>query len=218
MSKGPFVISVVAIKGGVGKSTLAVTVACGFHRAGRKTLLVDIDSPGVLRNWRSKGKANDIPPVIGMDGDNLAKALPEVALAYELAVVDTPARLANEAQAAMLMADIVLIPASRGAAGMWVLEETLAILAAARVKRPGLRAYVVANRLGRTHLAELTRERLAELDVPMMRASLGDRVAYDEAMGAGMDVVGYLPNSEAAREAKELTRELTRIITKGKRK
>jgi chromosome partitioning protein len=218
MSKGPFTISISALKGGVGKSILAVTVGCGFHRAGRKTLLVDADSQGTLRTWAGKGEGNDIPPVVAMDGRNLARDLARVGAAYELAVVDTPARLAAEARTAMVVADLVLLPASRGPAGLWALEETLNTLAEARGLRPDLLAYVVANRMGHTHLAELTRERLAELDVPVLEASLGDRVAFDEALGAGMDVVDYMPSSEAAKEAKALTRELTKIITKGHRR
>jgi chromosome partitioning protein len=132
--------------------------------------------------------------------------------------VDTPARLAVEARTAMAVADLVLLPASRGPAGLWALEETLATLAEARGLRPDLLAYVVPNRLGHTMLARLTLERLAELDVPVLKTGLGDRVAFDEAMGSGCDVVAYAPGSEAAREAGELVSELTKVLTKERKR
>ena len=51
-----YVIAICGLKGGIGKSTVAATVACGFHRAGRKTLLVDADSQGTIRTWAGKGE------------------------------------------------------------------------------------------------------------------------------------------------------------------
>jgi Mrp family chromosome partitioning ATPase len=44
----PTGIAVYGLKGGIGKSTVAATVACGFHRTGRKTTIADAGSQGTL--------------------------------------------------------------------------------------------------------------------------------------------------------------------------
>ena len=45
------ILAVVNRKGGVGKTTLAVNVAAGFARRGRRVLLVDMDSQGSATRW-----------------------------------------------------------------------------------------------------------------------------------------------------------------------
>ena len=47
-------IAVVGLKGGIGKSLISTLLACGFHRAKRKTLLVDADDQGSTRSISAK--------------------------------------------------------------------------------------------------------------------------------------------------------------------
>jgi chromosome partitioning protein len=211
-AKPPYVITVANLKGGAGKSTVTVTIACAFHRDGVKTLIVDADSQGSLRTWAGAGTGNDIPPVPALDGRNIAKDLLRIGASYELVVVDTPPRMPAESRIAMVAADLVLIPSEPGATDLWALKEMLATVEEARAMRPNLLVYVLPNRIDATNMSDLVRKELALLDVPLLKAQLGSRVAFREAMAAGCDVVALDPNSEAAREAHALHRELAKII------
>jgi chromosome partitioning protein len=143
--------------------------------------------------------------VVAIEGRTLRRDLPRVSDGFDVVVIDTPPRIAVEARAAMLVADLVVVPVTPGGADVWALHETLSVLEDTQSIRPELRAVVVANRTDRTTLAKLTRAALEELEAPVLGPGLGNRVAFGEATLAGRDVVTYAPRSVAAREVKAMT-------------
>jgi chromosome partitioning protein len=209
--RAPYVLTVANLKGGAGKSTVTATIACAFHRAGVRTLIVDADSQGSLRTWAAAGE-NDVPPVVGLDGRNIARDLLRVGEGRELIVVDTPPRMPAEARIAMVVADLVVIPSEPGATDLWALKEMMATIEEAKGLRPNLKVYVLPNRIDQTRLSDMVRGELVELGMPLLKSKLGSRVAFREAMAAGCDVVALDPSSEASNEARALFRELSKLI------
>lgn len=201
------VISVCALKGGVGKTTIALSLAGCLHRADRNVVLIDADSQATLRTWAAKAAESerDGPPVISLDGKSFRRDLARVTTGFDVVVIDSPPRMGTEARAAMLAADLVLLPVVPGAADVWALQETLAVLDDARGLRPELRAAVILNRTDRTELARLTKDAAGAVGVPTLECSLGSRVAFGEAMLSGQTVVDYAPESRAADEVRKLT-------------
>jgi chromosome partitioning protein len=212
------VIAVAALKGGVGKTTIALNVAMCLHTAGKRVLLVDADTQGSLRKWatRADAKGQDAPPVVGLDGSRLRKDLERVAKDFDVAIVDAPPQLGSETRAAMLSADVIVIPATPGATDVWALEDTLAVLDDARGLRPELEARLLLNRADRTTLASVARGALDRAAVPALESILHARVAYGEATAAGSGVVAYAPSSDAAREVRRLTKEVLGVLRGGK--
>lgn len=213
-----WMIAVAALKGGVGKSTVALTLATTLHAAKHRVLVADCDPQGTCRAWaaRAADEGHEGPAVVALDGRQLRRDLERVAAGVDVVIVDTPPRLGADARAAMLVADLVLLPTTPGAADLWALQETIAVLAEVRAMRD-VRAAVVLNRLDRTTLARLAREAAAELDVPTLSATLGARVAFGEAILAGLGVVQHAPESVAADEARKLTAAVLAAL-KGKAK
>jgi cellulose biosynthesis protein BcsQ len=105
----------------------------------------------------------------------------------------------------VILADVVLLPVSPGVADTWALQSTLSVLDEARALRPELRAGLVLNRWDRSSLAASARTALEQTDLPVLGV-LGSRVAYGEAMAAGLGVVDYASKSEAALELRRLVR------------
>ena len=210
----PLTIAVANLKGGVGKSTVTLNVATCLHRAGHRVLLVDADGQGTCRAWAavaaSGGKEG--PAVVGLSGPGLRRDLEAVGSGFDVVVVDTPPRLGVEAKTAMLVADLVVMPVTPGAADVWALAETVAALTEARQLRPELRARALLNRADRTTLAKLARGALAELGVEVLGTTLGARVAFGEATLAGQGVVDYAPTSVAAAEVRAMTSALLALF------
>ena len=202
------VIAFSSLKGGVGKSTLSLNVAACLHRAGHRTLIVDADPQGTCAAWASRAAEleHDGPPVVAMTGASLRRDLAKVAEGFDVVVLDSPPRMNLEARAAMLAADLVVVPVTPGAADMWAAASTVAVLEDARGLRPELRAALLMNRADRTTVAKMASKALEELGLPVLDVSVAQRVAFGEATLAGQGVVDYAPSSDAAREIRRLTR------------
>ncbi|MBV9948711.1 MAG: AAA family ATPase [Myxococcales bacterium] len=209
------VIAFCNLKGGSGKTTLAVNVAAALHRAGQRILLVDGDTQGSATAWaaRAAERGKDGPPCIAVAAAALRRDLPRLAEGYDVAIVDGPARLGAETRAAMLVADLVVVPMAPGALDLWAAAETVRVLEDARGLRPELRARALLNRADRTALSRLAGTAIAELGIEPLDVSVGARVAFGEAMLAGQGVCEYAPSSDAALEVRRLTKALLAAMT-----
>lgn len=201
-------LAVSSLKGGVGKSTLTLSLATCLHVAHKRAIIVDVDPQGTCRAFASRAADSDRagPPVVALDAKALRRDLQKIAKDFDVVIIDCPPRMGAETRAAMLVADLVICPTIPGAADVWALQETLDVFAEAKALRDELRAVVVLNRARRTTLTTLTLGALGELDVRVLEASLHDRVAFGEAMLAGQGVVDYAPAGAAAFEVRKLTK------------
>jgi len=208
------VIGVAALKGGVGKSTITINLATHLHSNAHKVLIVDGDTQGTCRGWAEIAAAaeHDTPAVVSM-GAEMRRDLAKVSGGFDVVVIDTPPRLGAEQRAAMLVCDIILIPVSPGPADVWALQETLALLDDVLALRPEICTAIVLNRISRrTALASVTRNAVENASVPVLKAVLGNRVAFGEAMATGQGVTTYAPGSPAASEIEHLTTEALALL------
>jgi len=209
-------IAVSSLKGGVGKSTIALNLATCLHRAGHRAIVIDTDPQGTCRMWAAKAAEveREGPPVVAMDGKTLRRDLERISKGFDVAVIDCPPRMGAETRAAMLASDLVIMPVIPGAADVWALQETIAVLDEAKQYRDELRAVIVLNRGDRTTLAKLALEALGELDVRVLDEVIKNRVAYGEATLAGLGVVDYAPESDAALEVKRFAKAVLAAVRK----
>src|SRR5499427_8578575 len=84
------VISILAQKGGVGKSMLARSLAVQSLIDGRKTALLDADPQGTVVAW-GKRRSFEAPAVIELGASTIADQLAELqGRGAEMVVIDTP--------------------------------------------------------------------------------------------------------------------------------
>lgn len=211
----PLVVSLTGQKGGVGKSTLATCLAWEAKERGQRVLLVDADPQATSRTWADVGQeaGQAMPTVVAMGATmHKPEQLPRVASAFDLVVIDCPPRAGDVQRSALMVSTLALLPCGPSAADAWALASSLELVREAQILRPELVAAVLLTRKQpRTALGQSARPVLADSGLPVLQSELGYRVAYQEAMAAGVGVTTYAPSSEAAAEVRALFEEVIRL-------
>jgi chromosome partitioning protein len=135
--------------------------------------------------------------------------LPDMAAAFDLTLVDCPPRHGDVQRAALMAADLAVLPCGPTAADAWALAGALDMVKEVETLRDHLRACVlITRRQGRTVLGKGARAALEASGLPVLRTTLSHRVAYQEAIAAGQGVTTYARKDPAAREIEDLFDEL----------
>lgn len=201
------VIAIGNLKGGVGKSTLAVNVACALATRGLQTVLIDTDPQQTSASW-TRGRR--LPcPVLSRPIRELGAVggwMQELTAARERharVVIDLPAVLSPALAAAFLAADAIVIPTSFSPIDIEATRRTLRHADVATAERAGgvptvvLAVPMLIRRdwLGRTR-APVPATRLQAPTAP----PIGYHPEFAEAYGRSDWIGGYAPRSRAHRE------------------
>lgn len=177
-------IAILAKKGGVGKSTLALLLHESFRRAGRSV---------AIRDWDVQGTTNKALELIGGQ-----KA--QVNAGYDVLIYDTPPNLDHAAtEYALKRADITLVVTSPSPVDIWEANEA-AQFVRAKNKKTAVRLVFNKVRKG-TVLGRLVEESAKQVSVPMLKAMLSARECYQHAAGKGWRAL----DNAARTEVLELT-------------
>ena len=106
------IISVTNLKGGSGKSTIAINLAVSFTLRGYKTCILDTDNEQRSAMKWQQDRPNNLPdiPVYGAEIEQLTKLTKELKKSYDLTIIDGAPRLEGHGEIIMVVSDIVVIP------------------------------------------------------------------------------------------------------------
>jgi chromosome partitioning protein len=200
------IIATLNEKGGTGKSTIATNLATALHRRGKRVVLIDADPQGTARDWRAASpEGADLPSVVAVDRPHLlARSLAGVAADY--VVIDGPAKAESMAAAILRVAHIALLVIQPSGADVWASAATVQMIQTKRAAGQEIDAAFLVNRAtANTRLAKLIKEGdWNGYDIEQMAATIGNRVAFAEALSNGVSVLDL--NDGAAKG------EINRII------
>jgi chromosome partitioning protein len=197
-------VAILNEKGGSGKTTIATNLACVWQRQGMDTLLVDADPQQSALDWSTLREG---PPTTVQVGKGRLDTLSTIK-GYDLAIVDGAPRMGTLARDAAQAADLVVVPVQPSALDVWSAEVVIELS-----KRMGTPACIVVSRqITGTNLAAGVEEALEAFDVPVLKARTAQRVAYAEAIGAGMSVL-EVSDAKAEAEVTAIADEILSILS-----
>lgn len=206
------IIALSSLKGGSGKTTLAIHLAHAIALAKQNVLLVDADPQASAQGWAASREEKPPFTVIGMTQNTLHRDLPGIADNYDHCVIDTPPRVSALARSAILAADAVLIPVQPSSYDVWAASETVQLIDEARGFKPDIKAaFIINRRIGKTVIGRDIENALAEYNIPTLTNAIAQRVAFSEA-SAGYTVMELSPKSAASKDIKTMAKDILKLM------
>ena len=197
-------LTIGGIKGGSGKSTIAVNIAVA--RASRhKVLLVDGDDQESTSDWFAERKSAypDLSPNLDfmqVAGKSARDRLLAVADRYEDIIVDTGGRDTVTQRAVLSVADLLLIPFQPRSVDIWTIKRVSVLISEIITINPTLKCGGFINKaFPNSTDNDDAMAAINEADnIEVIRVKIGDRKVFSNSFGVGLTVPEIKPKAEKA--------------------
>ena len=207
------IISVINQKGGVGKTTLSISLAAALVARKLRVLLVDADPQASALDWVAV-RGQDAPfAAVGMCKPILHLELPKMAKDFDAVLIDGPPRVYDVAKSAVMASDAVLIPVLPSQFDVWAAEGTVKLLEECAVYKERLKAAFVINRkIANTAIGRDVAKALKQYPQPVLNSAVCQRVAFAES-ARGRTVLELDADSAASKEIQALAKEVLKLTS-----
>jgi len=198
----PKIITLASQKGGVGKSTLALSIyhALIKYSDDIKPVLVELDKQSSLANLKTIQEL-DFSLVNGFNKKRLEP--------YDIAILDTPPKLSKEVDKIYKASDLILIPTKTG---LFDFVSTVQTVQNIQEVAPKAKTFVVLNMTtANTTLNEQVKTELKKSDIKTLKTNIGNRLAFHH-MQYNTGNIYNETNKKAKEEITALTMEIYRHL------
>jgi chromosome partitioning protein len=200
------IIAVLNTKGGVGKTTSVLNLAATRALDGYDVLAVDGDRQGsLIAALALRESGPQIAAAHYTDGQLLRQQVTMAKTRYSDIIIDAGGRDNSALRAALMLADIVLIPFLPRSFDVWALDDMAALLREARATREVAAFAYLAMADARGHDNIDATSAIPE-GIEYLDASIGRRKAIADAAGRGRGIL-----EEGSRDTKA-TSEVRRLV------
>lgn len=199
------------IKGGSGKTTIAVSMAVLLSQMGRKVLLVDADVQATateFSRWRTESLGDTGFTSIQLAEMQVRNEVRKLEANYDDIIIDAGGRDTASQRAALIVSDLVIVPFAPRSFDIWTLEQVERLVEEMQMANPDLRAYAVLNKVDKNE-----RDRKDALQYiqesgvfQVLQSQLFERKVFANAAASGLAVTEAKPRNPKA------TVELTTLV------
>jgi len=206
-------LSLIAQKGGTGKTTLGIHLAVAALRDDLPVVLVDTDPQASASAWWQR-RAAETPALVQGTGDELEGILEQArGRGFALAIVDTAPHSSAQAGACARASDWVYIPTRPAILDLDAIGASTELTAAAETPaRIVLNACPPPTRGQEPRITGEAREALGRYGVPVCEVAISQRAAFSHALIDGRAVTEFEERGKAAAEIAALWRGLRRDL------
>jgi len=211
------VIAIANLKGGCGKTTIALNLACELNAKGA-AVLIDADSQATASMWCELGAmpiAHEKLPIDTAKGaDRWIRKIKDLAQAKEFLVIDCPPQIGTTTATAVGFADLVLVPVCASSADLTATESAIALVNTARTSRPdkGPVCLIVPSKIDkRTSSGREILEALKRFE-ERISPTIYQRAAFVDSLGSGYWIGEYAPNGPAHQDIAALSAAVRKLL------